>query len=276
MAAALAALAVLAAARAALALHTAVHSEPIRSEPVRSEPNQDATQVGNASAEANRHWLISDDEITPSAVQADLDNRRMGLERHEQDDAEPVAIDAHRKHLKTEQSLWLHGKSRQAMTNYNDVQYVSFLEVGGQIISGILDTGSFELMVFSTVCETCGQASKYDPSLSANHTRGKLATVEQYGSGDLFVQEAWDMVSIGPFPPKYQAFWEVTNGKMQVLQYSAFQSIIGIGPPETPVSDAEDLVQTAIENISNYTAAGVPVPDDLTKDLDYKKQVVEA
>jgi hypothetical protein len=170
----------------------------------------------------------------------------------------------------------LTGKSRQAMTNYNDVQYVSFMEVGNQTISGILDTGSFELVVFSTVCQSCGQASRYDPARSATHTQGKLAISQAYGSGDLFCQEAWDMVKIGPYPPRSQSFWEVTSGKMQVLQYSAFQAIIGIGPPETPLKDAEELLQTAMENVSNYTAAGMPVPDDLKKDLEDKKQIAVA
>jgi len=272
----LAAVAILAAARAALALHTTLHTEPNRFEPNQDEdtrPASSAIVTDAVSAE-----LITDDEITPPAVQAELDERRKKLDQIEQG-TESVTVDAHKtgnhKHL-TEQSLWLTGTSRQAMTNYNDVQYLSFLEVGNQTISGILDTGSFELVVFSTICSTCGQASKYDPNLSMNHTQGKIETVQAYGSGDLFVKEAWDMVSIGPFPPKYQGFWEVTSSKMQVLQYSAFHSIIGIGPPETPLNDAEDWLQTSIENISNYTKAGQYVPDDLMREWETRKKTASA
>jgi len=269
----LAALAAFAAARPALALHTTLQSEPLR-----SETTQDHMPAGHGSSAATENdWLF--DEDTPAAVQAELDDRRRKLERLERD-TESVAIDAHttgsHKRRQAGQSLWLSGTSRQAMTNYNDVQYVSFLEVGNQTLSGILDTGSFELVVFSTVCDSCGQASRYNPDLSTNHTPGALATVQQYGSGDLFCQEAWDMVSIGPYPPKKQSFWEVTSAKMPVLQYSAFQSIIGIGPPETPVKDAEELLQTAIDNVSNYTSAGLPVPDDLKNNLEDRKKVSAA
>jgi len=261
-----------AATRAAQALHTTVHGDAHR-----SEPHHDSMPAGRGlSARAQDGWLVSSDADTPADVQAELEKRMKQLEQ----DTESAAVDAHKlgdhKRRQTEQSLWLSGKSRQAMTNYNDVQYVSFLEVGQQTLSGILDTGSFELVVFSTSCGTCGQAARYNPDLSANYTRGQLATVLSYGSGDTFVQEAWDTVSIGPYPPRRQSFWEVTSAKMQVLQYSAFQSIIGIGPPETPVLDADELLQAAIDNVSNYTAAGLPVPSDLQSAVEDRRKVSAA
>jgi len=261
-----------AATRAAQALHTTVHGDAHR-----SEPHHDSMPAGRGlSARAQDGWLVSSDADTPADVQAELEKRMKQLEQ----DTESAAVDAHKlgdhKRRQTEQSLWLSGKSRQAMTNYNDVQYVSFLEVGQQTLSGILDTGSFELVVFSTSCGTCGQAARYNPDLSANYTRGQLATVLSYGSGDTFVQEAWDTVSIGPYPPRRQSFWEVTSAKMQVLQYSAFQSIIGIGPPETPVLDSQELLEAAMSNASNYTAAGLPVPGDLLEALEQKRRVALA
>jgi hypothetical protein len=268
-----------AAARAALALHSTLYSEPAPLKLVHSgsAPNQDVKPaVYEHSAAAADGALITDLEETPPEVQADLDNRRRKMEQLAQD-RESVAVDAHKtdnhKRHQSEQSLWLSGKSRQAMTNYDDVQYISFMEVGNQTISGIIDTGSFELVVFSTFCATCGQAGRYNPRLSASHTPGKLATVQMYGSGDLFVQEAWDTVSIGPFTPKHQSFWEVTSAKMPVLQYSAFQSIIGIGPPETPALDAEEQLQVVIQNISNYKAMGLPVPNSLQKEFEDKQKI---
>jgi len=283
----LAARAALAAAviREALALHTTRRSEPLKSEP----------QTLGATFQEGHGWRLSRkktcqgqdcavtdemilDDLSPHDVQAELDDRRRKLERLEQDVA-PAAVDAHRTDSKTrrqtEQSVWLSGKSRQAMTNYNDVQYVSFLELGGQTISGILDTGSFELVVFSKVCDSCGQAARYDPTLSVNYTQGKLANVQSYGSGDTFSVEAWDMVSIGPYPPKLQPFWEVTSAKMPVLKYSAFQSIIGIGPPETPVKDADEAVQMVMENISNWNKSKW-LPDDLKSELEKKQKVLES
>ncbi|CAK0797009.1 unnamed protein product, partial [Prorocentrum cordatum] len=98
--------------------------------------------------------------------------------------------------------------NRQVMVNIGDIEYVSYLHVGGQTIAGILDTGSFELVVFSTECKTCGTAAKYNPKLSKTHKPGALMTVQSYGSGDTYSWEAKDTVSIGPFDAKNQTFWE--------------------------------------------------------------------
>jgi hypothetical protein len=170
----------------------------------------------------------------------------------------------------------LSGKSRQVLTNYNDVQYVAFMEVGGQTISGIVDTGSFELAVFSTVCETCGKATLYNPALSPTHTKGKLTTVQSYGSGKASSQEAVDTVSIGPFAPKLQSFWEVVSTEMPVLDKSVFQAIVGLGPPETPAVDAEARLKTIIHNISSYTKQGMEVPSELLLVERERRKVLEA
>jgi len=179
-------------------------------------------------------------------------------------------------HRQAEQSLWLSGKSRQVLSNYNDVQYVAFMEVGGQTISGIVDTGSFELAVFSTACETCGQAAKYTPALSPNHARGKLTSRQIYGSGGTTSQEAVDMVSIGPYAPKLQSFWEVIAATMPVLDTSGFQAIIGVGPPETPSMDAEARLKAVVQNISKYNEAGLEVPSELLLLENEKRKLFEA
>lgn len=156
--------------------------------------------------------------------------------------------------------------NRQTMVNIGDIEYVSYLKVGGQTIAGILDTGSFELVVFSTECKTCGMAAKYNPKKSSDHKAGPLMTVQSYGSGDTYSWEASDMIGIGPFQPKNQSFWEVVDARMPILRSAAFQAIVGVGPPETPAADAWSEVQKSLDTINRYYNDGKPPPRDVIKD----------
>jgi len=139
---------------------------------------------------------------------------------------------------------------RQILVNYGDVQYVTHFRIGRQTIVGILDTGSFELVVFSRACKSCGSAAKYDPKMSPNHLQGKLMTMQSYGSGDTYSAQAYDQLSIGPYAEMNQTFWEVVGARMPILATSAFEAIIGIGPPETPAVDAWQDAQDSLGNIS--------------------------
>jgi len=151
------------------------------------------------------------------------------------------------------------------MLNYGDVQYVTYLSVGGQTITGVVDTGSFELVVFSHLCGSCGLAGKYDPLQSSSYTSGKLMTVQQYGSGDTYSVEAADSLGLGCFREKNQTFWEVVSAKMPVLQNAAFQSIVGVGPPETPAADSWDAAEEAFGNVTEYYRNSSKPPESLMK-----------
>jgi len=116
------------------------------------------------------------------------------------------------------------------------------------------------LVVFSDACKTCGQAARYNPAFSASHTQGKLSSSQGYGSGTVGTQEAFDMVSFGPYAPRKQLFWEATYANMPVLATSTFQAITGLGPPETPLVDAELRLAKTQANMSSYTGAGLSPP----------------
>mmetsp|Transcript_27566 Transcript_27566/g.79188 ORF Transcript_27566/g.79188 Transcript_27566/m.79188 type:complete len:687 (-) Transcript_27566:457-2517(-) len=159
---------------------------------------------------------------------------------------------------------------RQAMVNFGDVQYISYITIGRQTISGILDTGSFELIVFSAVCQSCGQAAKYDAALSKSYTAGRLASGQSYGSGDTTSLEAFDNVAIGPFDEANQTFWEVFDAHMPILHHAAFQSIIGVGPPETPAADAWANAKKASDNLTAFYDVGKRAPTDARQRLSNK------
>ncbi|CAK0904881.1 unnamed protein product, partial [Prorocentrum cordatum] len=116
-------------------------------------------------------------------------------------------------------------------------------------MAGILDTGSFELVVFSKICATCGKASRYDPSLSETHRAGSMFAGQYYGSGETWSQDASDEMLLGPYRVN-QSFWEVSKAKMPVLLASEFHAIIGLGPPETPAKDAWEAAARSARNVS--------------------------
>jgi hypothetical protein len=164
-------------------------------------------------------------------------------------------------------------KYRQAMANYGEVQYVSTINVGRQTLNGIIDTGSFELTVFSRFCGSCGNAALYDPIQSASHRSGPLVSGQSYGSGRTLSQEAYDLVSIGPFNEINQSFWEVNRASMPVLYNSVFHCIIGVGPPEAPAADAWETMRETARNISELLDAGQQVPADTMTRAEQKLQI---
>jgi len=151
-------------------------------------------------------------------------------------------------------------KTRQTLTNYHDLQYVAYLSIGKQTLTGIVDTGSFEMVVFSKQCGSCGKAGKYIPNISSSYHMGTLTNRQTYGSGDAFSKEATDTVSIASGAQVNQTFWEVTHAQMPLLLNAEFQAIVGVGPPETPAADAWASVSSTVHMVQRHLANGALPP----------------
>jgi len=150
------------------------------------------------------------------------------------------------------------GSSRkyiQRLVNFADLQYIVNYKLGGQTISGILDTGSFDLLVFPHYCSSCGSAGMYDPAESSTHELGIYSMSQTYGSGATVSFEAFEQVLIGNYESSHQIFWEVQSANMPVLETASFSSIIGLGPPETSAADAwlgaEESVDRILRHLNN-------------------------
>jgi len=149
---------------------------------------------------------------------------------------------------------------RQAMVNFGDAQYVSYMTMGKQVIAGILDTGSFELVVFGSDCTSCGVAAHYNQHLSETFQAGKLFTQQNYGSGGTICAEGWEHVSIGPYPASKQMFWNVQRAQMPILGNAAFEAVIGVGPSESPLAEIWDQTETFINNVTDFYEDGQDAP----------------
>lgn len=161
------------------------------------------------------------------------------------------------------------------LRNADDMQYYGDVVVGGQQLSGIFDTGSFELLVFSQVCHFCGQSNRlYNHNLSNHYSRGNLTKMHSFGSGDTWSREAKDMVQVGSLETANQTFWEVIDTAMPVLQNAAFQAIIGLGPmggAAEYASRQEAEAQAALEQFKDAETLGSS--SSSTKDLEDAKKL---
>lgn len=128
---------------------------------------------------------------------------------------------------------------RQVLANDKDMSYTGELKLGDQAIRGIIDTGSFEIVVFgkhctSTDCQLAREFSKfYDNEKSSSYKGSSLKQMISYGSGDVSTQLGYDTIELGPHAVKNVYFWEVLKAKVPILHDAEFQAIIGVGPPLT-------------------------------------------
>lgn len=161
---------------------------------------------------------------------------------------------------------------RQPMINFGDSQYVSYMMMGKQMIAGIVDTGSFELVVFGSQCLSCSVAAHYNGVFSDTYQHGTLRTQHNYGSGNTLCDESFEEVSMGPYPATKQMFWEVVQAEMPILDNAAFEAIIGVGPPEAPLSGIWGDVQHLIDNVTSYYAQGMLSPEE---SIQYAERMIE-
>jgi len=121
---------------------------------------------------------------------------------------------------------------RQTLHNFQNVQYFADFEIGGQKIAGIFDTGSFELLVRSSRCGHCVHPTPpYDHKESGTFVANGTVGKHVFGSGPCISMLGYESVSVGPdmHSPR-QAFWEIIDHRIAVLDTAKFAAIVGIGP----------------------------------------------
>lgn len=124
------------------------------------------------------------------------------------------------------------------MDNFNNVQYSAPLSVGSQTMPVIYDTGSFEILVLSTMCHTCSRDHDfYDSKKSATFLTAEGVTAEHlFGSGPVLSEKGYERVRVGraesPFMVQKMPFWQVIDHGIEVWNQNAhFSGIVGLGHP---------------------------------------------
>jgi len=127
---------------------------------------------------------------------------------------------------------------KMRLTNHNSVQYTADLSLGQQILPVIYDTGSFEIIVLSTLCKTCRSPSIYDSKQSPSFMNAGGVTAEHlFGSGPVVSEKGFETVSLGRSGSPYVAnsipFWQVISHEISVWNSGAhFSGIVGLGFPD--------------------------------------------
>jgi len=121
---------------------------------------------------------------------------------------------------------------RQELHNFQNVQYFADFDIGGQKITGIFDTGSFELLVRSTRCRNCMHpTAPYDSKKSKTFVKNGTIARHVFGSGPCISMLGYESVSVGAhLQSPRQAFWEIVDHRISALDTAKFAAIVGIGP----------------------------------------------
>jgi hypothetical protein len=103
----------------------------------------------------------------------------------------------------------------------------------------IYDTGSFEILVLSTKCQSCsGDHTFYNNKKSATFVSADGATAEHlFGSGPVLSEKGFEKIRIGrqqsPYLVNKMPFWQVVDHGIAVWNQNAhFSGIVGLGHPD--------------------------------------------
>lgn len=158
----------------------------------------------------------------------------------------------HHKSAESEQEAY-----RQPMRNIGDAQYTGEMNVGGQVLNAVYDTGSFELLVLSKNCSLCGKKSHlFDEKRSKSYKGSEFKAQHTFGSGTTNSIEAYDQIDIGHFKAEGQVFWEVYDADMSILLEDSFQAILGVGPPSSAIKFAQEDAEEVHDELSEFEKKG--------------------
>mmetsp|Transcript_66742 Transcript_66742/g.177764 ORF Transcript_66742/g.177764 Transcript_66742/m.177764 type:complete len:472 (-) Transcript_66742:39-1454(-) len=162
---------------------------------------------------------------------------------------------------------------RQPLINFGDAQYIAYVTMGGQLIPGMVDTGSSELVVFGATCTSCGPApARYNPMLSSTYQEGKLQNLYVFGNGGASCVSSQEQVSIGPFRSSNQTFWAAETADMPILENAAFEAVIGLAPPELPMINAWQQAVTMVQKLTDTYDNGELAPREI---VDEAKEAID-
>jgi len=135
---------------------------------------------------------------------------------------------------------------RQRLDNFKGLQYHGNIEVGGQTLTAIFDTGSHDLLVVSHRCEIC-KHHPYDARKSATFVTDGEQVTHSFGSGPVATERGRDEVRVGPFIAENQTIFEIVDHNISSLG-DEFTAIAGISPdPKSPTSLLHGI------NVSEYS-----------------------
>jgi len=146
------------------------------------------------------------------------------------------------------------------MHNRQDVQYLAEVMIGGQPIQALLDTGSFDMVVFSKSCTGCGAAGAYQHS---SFQPGGHSEVRNYISGSCDVEDGRAPVALAAFRTELQDLWLATRCSFPTLGSLPWEAVVGLGPPGKAEYVATQELHKVRALMSRFREEHKEVPNDL-------------
>lgn len=129
--------------------------------------------------------------------------------------------------------------------NNQDMDYTAGIQVGGQNLRCVMDTGSFELVVFTDRCKSksCKKNHRlYKPSKSRTLRELQWEKDLVYGSGDVKAKMMEDNVAFGLGNTSI-SFWAVVDADLPVLEEGSFECIFGLSHPKEPLLEVQERIK---------------------------------
>jgi len=138
-----------------------------------------------------------------------------------------------------------------ALENEADMSFTAKVAVSGQEMHPIMDTGSFELVLFEHGCTGCeADTTFFDTSKAdASFTSLGVESEQGYGSGTAVSGAKKGKVGLGPMHTP-QMFWLAHDLMMDVAVDDSFGGIFGLGPPASAQVFAKSELEAATQEIS--------------------------
>lgn len=150
---------------------------------------------------------------------------------------------------------------RQPLENAGDTVYTAAVDTNEKQFKVVVDTGSFDVFMFSRDCEKCGSKSRLFNIRWDQKTWRK--GIARFGSGTLWSAEVIDTISIGPVVSRNLSFWAVTSAEMSLLQSDTFQGILGLGPPRTALKYYQDAAASMRKQLRLFNDSGLTIDPEM-------------
>jgi pepsin A len=144
------------------------------------------------------------------------------------------------------------------LSNLRDSQYVGPVGVGTDragspqsIISVVFDTGSTNLWISSTLCQSdlCTSREQYNPTESTSYADHvpKAHLDITFGTGELKGPQGVDSFHVGPYVVKNQTFALIEDEVGQVFTEIPFEGILGLAFPSMSAHGVQPFFDTVMQ-----------------------------
>lgn len=151
---------------------------------------------------------------------------------------------------------------RQKLRNQGNTEYIGNISLGGQVINGLFDTGSFETMVTSTKCTESCKNAPYNASKSTTYVKGPMVVKKSvFGSGPVWSVQSYENVTLGPLSIANFNFQEIVQHTVSQFECpddtphcnTRLEGVIGIGPGPKNRKKSEDVPLMDAFNITWFS-----------------------